>query len=344
MARIRILLLVLPLGLVWPQGIDQPQPYSTARVSSAAKDGSNADAVVVAPRSSRTVADIAGAGRIVHLWFTIATEEPDYLSTTRLKIFWDGSSQPAVDAPFGEFHLLGHRQVRQVNTAFVSVEARPQLNHNLSNQNVAGFNSYFPMPCARGARLVIDNSSDRPLRSLYYQIDYQKWPAAPSPLRFHATHRRTPPEPFPGPEAGRREATNPTGRDNHLILDLRGRGHFLGLSLSVDGAGAGWWEGDEMIWIDEEPNPSIAGTGTEDYFGGAWGFRQEYNMPFHGVSFLEKVPGRKDWQAGLYTVYRFHQPDPVAFTRSLRLSIERGHNNHRRDSAYSSVAYYYLAR
>ena len=103
-------------------------------------------------------------------------------------------------------------------------------------------------------------------------------------------------------------------------------------------------EGDEMIWIDGEPSPSMAGTGTEDYFGGAWGFRQEYNMPFHGVSFLEKVPGRKDWQAGLYTVYRFHQPDPVAFTRSLRVSLERGHNNHRRDSAYSSVAYYYLAR
>jgi hypothetical protein len=323
--------------------IDEPQPYVAARVSSAAADGSNADAATVPPRARHAVADIGGAGRIVHMWFTIATEEPRYLSTTRLRIFWDGSETPAVDVPFGEFHLLGHDQVRQVNTAFLTVEARPELNHNLSNKNVAGFNSYFPMPYAKGARVVIENGSDQPLRSLYYQIDYQKWPAAPSPMRFHATHRRTAPEAYPGDAAGRRDARNADGRGNHVILDVQGRGHLAGVSLSVDGAGGGWWEGDEMFWIDGEQRPSIAGTGTEDYFGGAWGFRREYCMPFHGVSYLEKVPGRKDWQAGLYTLYRFHQPDPVPFTRSLRISIERGHNNHRRDSAYSSVAFYYTS-
>ena len=101
--------------------IDQPQPYVAARVSSAAADGSNADAATVPPRARHVVADIRGAGRIVHMWFTIATEEPKYLSTTRLRIFWDGSQTPAIDVPFGEFHLLGHDQVRQVNTAFVTV-------------------------------------------------------------------------------------------------------------------------------------------------------------------------------------------------------------------------------
>jgi len=324
--------------------IDAPRAFTSARVSSAARDGSNRDAARVEGKSSHTVAAIQGAGRIVHMWFTISTAEADYLATTRLKIYWDGATTPAVDVPFGEFHLLGHRQVRQVNSAFVTVEARPELNHNLKNRNVAGFNSYFPMPYARGARIAIENGSPEAIGALYYQIDYQKWPSPPSPMRFHAMHRETAPEPFPGPEAGQRDARNLDGRDNHLILETRGRGHFVGVSLSVDGAGAGWWEGDEMMWIDGEPAPSIRGTGTEDYFGGAWGFRREYNMPFHGISFLEKVAGRPDWQAGLYTVYRFHQPDPVAFSKSFRMSIERGHNNHRRDSAYSSVAYYYLAR
>jgi len=279
----------------------------------------------------------------VHMWFTISTAEPKYLSTTRLLIYWDRSATPAVDVPFGEFHLLGHDLVRQVNSAFVTVEARPELNQNLSNKNRAGFNSYFPMPYARGARIVIENGSDQSALSLFYHIDYQKWSTEPSPLRFHATHRHTPPESYPGDAAGRAEARNPDGRDNHVILDANGRGHFIGVSLSVDAPGAGWWEGDEMFWIDGEQRPSIAGTGTEDYFGGAWGFRREYSMPFHGVSFLEKVSGRKDWQAGLYTVYRFHQPDPIPFTKSLHVSIERGHNNHRRDGTYSSVAYYYLA-
>ncbi|MFB3826643.1 MAG: glycoside hydrolase family 172 protein [Bryobacteraceae bacterium] len=338
-----VFLLAVLAPAVCGQNIDQPQNYTAARVSSAAADGSNADAVLVAPRASHIVAEIPGAGRIVHVWFTIATDEEKYLSTTRLKMFWDGAAQPAVDVPFGEFFLLGHNRVRQVNTAFVTVEARPELNHNLPNKNVGGFNSYFPMPYARGARIVIENGSEKPLRALYYQVDYQKWQAAPSPLRFHAAHNHSAPEPFTGPAAGARTAKNPEGKGNHVLLDVNGRGHLAGVSISVDGAGAGWWEGDEMVWVDGEPRPSIAGTGTEDYFGGAWGFRREYNTPYHGVTFLEKVPGRPDWQAGLYTFYRFHERDPIPFSRSLRMTIERGHNNHRRDSAYSSVAYYYLA-
>jgi hypothetical protein len=339
-----VALLIALAPTVRGQGIDEPQNYVTARISSAAVDGSNADAAVVAPRASHTVAEIAGAGRIVHLWFTISTEEEKYLSTTRLRMFWDGAAQPAVDVPFGEFFLLGHNQVRQVNTAFVTVEARPELNHNLPNKNVGGFNSYFPMPYGKGARITVENRSDKPLRALYYQVDYQKWPAPPSPLRFHAVRHLSAPEPFPGAAAGARGARNPEGKGNHPLVDVRGRGHLAGVCVSVDGAGAGWWEGDEMVWIDGEARPSIVGTGTEDYFGGAWGFRREYNTPFHGVTFLAKVPGRPDWQAGLFTFYRFHQPDPITFRHSLRMTIERGHNNHRRDSTYSSVAYFYLAR
>ncbi len=323
-------------------GVDSLQPYRAARISSAAADGSNRDMVTVPPNSSHEVARIAGPGRIVHMWFTIASQEPDYLSTTHLKIYWDGAQRPAVDAPFGEFHLLGHKKVRQVNSAFVTVEARPELNHNLQNRNVGGFNTYFPMPYARGARIVIENGSGHPIQALYYQIDYQKWDSPPSPLRFHAVRHATAPEPFPGNQTGSRDAKNTDASANHLILDVKGRGHFAGVALSIDGAGAGWWEGDETFRIDGEAKPSIAGTGTEDYFGGAWGFRREYNMPYHGVSFFEKVAGRSGWQAGLYTAYRFHERDPVTFTKSLRVSIERGHNNYRRDSAYTSVAYFYL--
>ncbi len=335
-----LLLFVITLETA-ASGLDQPQRYAARRVSSGAGDGSNADSVRVAPKSSHAIAEISGAGRIVHMWFTLATQEPQYLATTRLKMFWDGAGTPAVDVPFGDFFALGHGAVREIKSAFLTVEARAELNHNLPNKNVAGFNAYFPMPYAKGARVVIENGSDQPISALYYQIDYQEWKSAPGPLRFHAAYRRTAPEPYPGAEAGRRDAKNPDGRGNHLILETRGRGHFAGVVLSVDAAGSGWWEGDEMIWVDGESRPSIRGTGTEDYFGSAWGFRREFNMPYHGVSFLEKTPERPDWQAGKYTLYRFHERDPIPFTRSFRMSIERGHNNHRRDSAYSSVAYWY---
>ena len=324
--------------------LDEPKTYRALRQSSYRADGANRDAKVVEPGGKMTVADIRGAGRIVHMWFTLGCDDPNYLKTTRLKIYWDGEDVAAVDVPFGDFHALGHGKVRKVNTAFITVLARPELNFNLANKNVAGFNSYFPMPYGDGARVVIENGSEMEIRALYYQIDYQQWDSAPSPLRFHAQYRETEPEPYPGSEAGRVNAKNTDGADNHMILETSGRGHFVGVVLSIDAAGAGWWEGDEMMWVDGEKHPSIYGTGTEDYFGGAWGFRHEYNMPYHGVSYLEKIPSRKDWQAGLFTVYRFHERDPIPFTRSIKISIERGHNNHRRDSRYWSVAYWYQAR
>ncbi len=321
--------------------LDQPKEFQAYRSSSYRLNGGNSDRAEVPPESDYTVAQIEGAGRIVHMWFTIATREPDYLQTTRIKIFWDGQEKPSVDVPFGNFHALGHGLIRQVNSSVITVVSRPHLNHNLPNKVVGGFNSYFPMPFGSGARVVIENGSKYPLRSLYYQIDFQKWDKEPSPLRFHASYRESPPEAYPGPAAGRSDARNPDGKDNHLVMNVEGSGHFVGLVLSVDSLGAGWWEGDEMIWIDGEVEPRIHGTGTEDYFGGAWGFRQEYNMPFHGVTILERVPEREDWRAGKYTSYRFHIRDPIPFERSLKLSIERGHNNHRRDCTYSTVAYWY---
>src|SRR5262249_49741394 len=161
------------------------------------------------------------------------------------------------------------------------------------------------MPYAKGARVVIENASQQPIRSLYFHVDYQKWQRPPSSLRFHAQYRTTSPEPYPGDAAGAKSAKNADGHDNHVILDTKGKGQFIGMVLSADAAGAGWWEGDESMWIDGEATPSVQGTGTEDYFGGAWGFRREYAMPDHGVSYLEKVPARPDWQAGKYSVYRF---------------------------------------
>ena len=318
--------------------IDQPQPYRASRSSSSDPSGANHDFVIVEGKTPYTVLDVQGAGRIVHMWFTIRPTDTDYLHKTRLQIFWDGQEKPAVDVPFGDFHALGHGSVRQFHNVFLSIVARPKLNHNIANPNVAAFNSYFPMPYGQSAKVVINNTSDKPIDALYYQIDYQKWDSQPSPLRFHAEYNQSPPgssEPPPG------FPKNPDGQYNHLVLDTKGKGHFIGVVLSVDAVTGGWWEGDDMIWIDGEEIASIQGTGTEDYFGGAWGFRQEYAAPYQGVTVLEKVEGRQDWRAGKYTVYRFHKKDPIPFTQSFHMSIERGHANDRRDCTYSSVAYWY---
>lgn len=324
--------------------LDQPQSYRAARISSAALDGSNRDAVKVPSKGTITIADISGAGRIVHMWLTVWTSGEDYLRGTRLRIFWDGETQPSVDVPIGDFHAMGHGIVRQINSAFIAVEARPpELNHHITRKNLASLHSYFPMPYAKGARIEIQNGLEQPISLLFFHVDYQEWTKPPANLRFHAAFRESVPESEPGASIGKREAPNRDHQRDHLILSTTGSGHFVGTVLSVDAMRSGWWEGDDVMFIDGEEQPSIRGTGTEDYFGGAWGVLREFNMPWQGVSYLERIADRKDWQAGRYTMYRFHERDPVPFSKSFRMSIERGHNNAHCDSRYSSVAYWYEA-
>ena len=336
----RLIALSLCAVALSAQAIDQPQPYRAKRASSYRENGANMDAKTVPPGESFTIADIRGAGRIVHTWMTLAIDDPSYLDNVWIKMYWDGAAGPAVEVPFGDFHALGHGRVTPVNSSLVTVVARPELNFNLPNPNVAGFNTYFRMPYASGAKIVVENRSAQPLRSLYYQVDYQEWRRPPSPLRFHARYSESQPE-EPRPADGKFESINADGADNHLVLETTGSGHFLGMVVSADAMRAGWWEGDDMFWIDGEPTPSLYGTGTEDYFGGAWGFRKAYTYPDHGLSYLEKLAYREAWQAGRYTMYRWHTRDPIPFTKSIKVSLERGHNNSARDSRYWSVAYWY---
>jgi hypothetical protein len=120
-------------------------------------------------------------------------------------------------------------------------------------------------------------------------------------------------------------------------MEATGRGHFAGVTMSVLQNRDGWWgEGDEMFFVDGEALPSINGTGSEDYFLGAWNFGDHafsyglYGAPVKGE---EKAGGRS-------SVYRFHLDSPIPFTKSLRATIEHGHANHRSDNFYS-VAYWY---
>jgi hypothetical protein len=123
---------------------------------------------------------------------------------------------------------------------------------------------------------------------------------------------------------------------NYVLLEAEGKGHYVGCNLSVLQRAMGWWgEGDDMIFVDGEKTPSLHGTGSEDYFSDAWGMREDEN-PFYGCPLQEE-----DFQAGSKaTVYRFHIPDPIPFTRSIRVTIEHGHANDRADD-FSSTAYWY---
>jgi hypothetical protein len=88
--------------------------------------------------------------------------------------------------------------------------------------------------------------------------------------------------------------------------------------------------------VDGEKLPSINGTGSEDYFLGAWDFGCK---PFAYALFGAPMVGA-EFQGGRWSVYRFHLDSPIPFTKSLRATIEHGHANDRGDNFYS-VAYWY---
>ena len=295
------------------------------RISSHDRSGGNADAIPIPQGQTLTVADITGPGSIKHIWVTISSESRYHLRELVLRMYWDGETEPSVQAPLGDFFGTGFGAYKSWQSLPLTVQDR-------------ALNCYFPMPFSTGARVTITNDGEQPVGRIFYHIDYEQYQDARETAdqgRFHAHWRRANPVPAISGDASK--GVNRSAENNFTILDAQGRGQFVGIVLNVQGFATGWWgEGDDMFFVDGEPYPpSVHGTGLEDYFNNAWGFQEEFSYPFNGYS----LKGNPDW-TGSHTMYRFHIQDPIYFTKSLHGSIEHGHANARGDD-YSSVAYWY---
>lgn len=291
--------------------LSQLRRATTGRASSFDPTGGNDDWRDIAPGSKISIADIPGPGCITHIWMTFDCKARYFLRTTLIRMFWDGEDDPSVESPVGDFFGVGHGEVRY----FMS-DAFNMLN---CGSGRAGVNCFFPMPFERSAVIEIENQSDKPMR-LFYYVDYETYSQMPSDQAyFHARWRREP--------------LTTEGRD-YRILDAEGCGHYVGAVLSVDALVPDWWgEGDDKFYIDGDENPTLWGTGTEDYFCHGWGFAKEYAGPYHGATVLD---GSKT------SVYRLHITGPVRFEKSLIVDIENwGHPQKERVDDYSSVAFWY---
>jgi hypothetical protein len=318
------------------------RPGRSKRVSSFDRSGRNHDALNIAKGTTATIADIKGAGIIRHMWVTIAVAgpgwdigDPLYLRKITMRMYWDGMDHPSVEAPIGDFFGVGHAAVNSFNTAVMNMSAISFCGER------AALNCYWPMPFSDGARITIQNDCDWDICAFYYYVDYEELPQLPAGLgRFHAWWNRNNPC-KPARHLGKDLQVNLTDKDNYLFADIRGRGHFVGCNLSIHNLYGGWWgEGDDMFMVDGEKwPPDLHGTGSEDYFGHAWGMQVQNAFLYNGVSYHKKgtEPGGINERI---TVYRYHVNDPVIFHKSLRASIEHGHANDRCDD-YSSTAYWY---
>lgn len=304
-------------------GLDELKDFESRRASSSDPNwrNGNADSRPIPPHGLLTLGELNGPGKIVHFWCTIAHQDPNYSRMLVLRIYWDGEQNPSVECPIGDFFGMGHG----VDRPFTSLPVRV-------TSDGRGRNCYWPMPFRRSARVTVSNDSDKRCDAFYYYLDWQQWPSLPkNTAYFHAMYRQ--------------EFPCVMGR-NYLIADIEGRGHYVGTLQSVVLVSPGWYgEGDDFFFIDGEKEPSLRGTGTEDYFCDGWGFREQAG-PFYGTPLWE---GYDTGDRG--TAYRWHIADPVAFKKSLRVEIEHKGSQVfpdgtsdgfiERDDLMSSVAYWY---
>ncbi|TLS48461.1 DUF2961 domain-containing protein [Paenibacillus antri] len=249
--------------------------------------------------TTATLADIAGPGVIQHIWLTV---HPKQWRNLILRFYWDGEDNPSVEVPVGDFFCNGWCERVNVNSMPIAVNP------------AGGFNSYWEMPFRKSAKVTMENRSDEDAW-LYYQFDYALTQVPDHCAYFHAQWRRS----------------NPLGyKEVHTILEgVRGQGHYVGTYLAWQVNNNGWFgEGEIKFFMDGDKEfPTICGTGTEDYFGGAWNWEHPqgeygtYSTPFLGMHQVIKSDGlyRANQRFGMY---RWHVMDPIRFKSDLRVTIQ----------------------
>lgn len=300
------LFLPIPVSSLSAQDLNdlvEVQPGRARAVTSTDPNFSgNADRIkYIRPGETKVLADIKGPAIIRHIWLTFNEARPNWLEATGsaapneivLRMHWDDATEPAVEAPLGDFFGAGFGRRLELKSVPVQVEGGD------------GYNCYWPMPFYRRGLITVTNEGVKNVRSFYFHIDYtQEEALAPKTAYFCAQYNQAFPEKL--------------GQD-YLIADMQGQGHYVGTVMSVRSRSPFWFgEGDARFYIDGETKPSIQGTGTEDYFLMAWGLNPT-SFPYFGCTYMSS-----DFEdlGTEYCLYRWHIADPIRFAKSLRFEIE----------------------
>ncbi len=135
--------------------------------------------IVIQPGTTFTLGEIQGSGAIQHIWMTPTGN----WRFSILRMYWDDEAAPSVEVPVGDFFAMGWGKYSPITSQSVCVNPG------------SAFNSYWPMPFRKKAKLTLQNLDDRPM-TIYYQIDYTLAEVPADAAYFHAQFRRTNPLPF----------------------------------------------------------------------------------------------------------------------------------------------------
>jgi len=279
------------------------------QISSYDTSGGNNDRINIHKDKTATIAEMEGPGVITRIWITIDSRDPHFLRRILLRMYWDDEENPSVEVPVGDFFGCGFEYKHHISE-YVGMSS-------------GGYYCYFSMPFNKKARIEVVNQTGQEIYAFYFQINYHRLENSFTNdiAYFHANWCRD---------------IRTDYKDNYTVLEAKGRGHFVGLNMSMQPYERSLWylEGDEMVYVDGEKFPSIYGTGTEDYFTAGWYFKNgTFNAPYHGLIV-------KDDSLGRISAYRHHIPDPIPFKKSIKFTIEHGHKNEE-ICDFSSTAYWY---
>jgi hypothetical protein len=290
--------------------------------------------IQIAEGEKRLLGDIEGPGAIQQFWIVVSNVRWRNLI---LRIHWDDQEQPSVESPLGDFFACGWNRFAQVSSLAVCVNPG------------RAFNCYWEMPFRKRARITLENRDPDEPAIVYYQINYTLTQVPEDAAYFHAQFRRTNPLPF--------------GQDYSILDGVRGKGQYAGTYMAWGVNNAGWWgEGEIKFFLDGDHEfPTICGTGTEDYFCGAYNFDggvidpnmtsvyREFTSPYSGLPQVLRPDGTYQSQTR-FGMYRWHIVDPVRFEADLRVTIQAlgwrtEKSNNRRylplQDDIASVAYWY---
>jgi hypothetical protein len=255
--------------------------------------------IEIAAGATAVLGEIEGPATIRHLWLT--THRDNWRSLV-LRVTWDDADVPAIETPVGDFFCSGWGRFAQVSSVPVAVNPH------------GGFNSYWEMPFRRSARLTLSNIGAEPA-VVYFQIDYELDAVDADAGYLHTQFHRSNPLPY---------------REVHpIVTGVHGSGHYVGTYLAWGVNSRGWWgEGELKFHLDGDGEfPTICGTGTEDYFGGAWNFDvpgsgyTTFTTPYLGLPQVIRPDGLYDSQQR-FGMYRFHLPDPIRFGTELAVTVQ----------------------
>ncbi len=286
--------------------------------------------VGIKAKSTFVLADIKGPGAIQQIWMTPAPL--DKTSWYVLRFYWDDEKEPSVEVPMSHFFACGWGKYAQINSLPICVNPG------------SAFNCYWPMPFRRHARITMENLDDKDM-VLYFQVNYVLTEVPKDSAYFHAQYRRE----------------NPLKEKGIMTLldNVKGKGQYVGTYLAWEARSPGWWgEGEIKFYMDGDDKwPTIAGTGTEDYFCGSYNFDTKgpdgknrytvFSTPYSGLA--QVLPPDQIYQPGQrFGLYRWHIADPVRFDKDLRVTMQalgwkEGGRYLQEEDDIAAVTYWYQA-